>query len=258
MNWCDLFAHPPVRAEEDISCFGSETDGDWFDETDIAEWRGGRLAANWKKSTLLENPATRCLIERIVQDEPYVIDLACGPGMGLLPEVNQLCMGFPCMATDANLSVLRAWRHVLARQSNVTFAQCSLLALPFREGTVQAYSSYIGLSSTRSGQKGYDAAAAEVYRTLTPGGRFYTVESEWTDVPSILRLFEKMGQEPWTIFRQGHQSWRERFLAAGFRIVHEQLAEERILRPEDNDLGEAAARFGIPVGLRQTAFILQK
>lgn len=57
------------------------------------------------------------------------------------------------------------------------------------------------------------------------------------DVPTILALFEKMGQHPWNIFLQPQSTWRERFLRAGFTILEEAEAERILLRPEDNDLG---------------------
>ena len=145
-----LFARPPVEVVEGIPYFGRAEDGDCFDDADVAQWRGGRLAANWAKSDLLDNPATRLLVEGITADAPCVIDLACGPGLGFLPAVNQLSPGFPCMATDANPAVLREWRRFFAQRQieNIALAQCSLMALPFRDGTVQAFSSMIGLSST--------------------------------------------------------------------------------------------------------------
>ena len=84
MTWHDLYAQTPQRMEADIPVFGRERDGDCFDEADILEWRGGRLLSNWRRTDLLDNPAIRRLLESIVQDEDYAIDLACGPGMGLL------------------------------------------------------------------------------------------------------------------------------------------------------------------------------
>ena len=260
MNWSDLFVRDPLRMEGPIPVFGRENDGDYFDADDVAEWRGGRLISNWRDSKLLANPAIRRMLEQIVQDEAYAVDLACGPGMGLLPSLNQLKPGFAGLATDANLSVLQEWKHVLAGldAENIALAQCSLMALPFRENSVQAYTSMIGLSSTRGGEAGIMTALAEVWRTLTPGGKLYTVEAEWTDVPTILDLFDKMGQRPWDAFLQPQSTWHERFLRAGFTILREETAACIHLRPEDNDLGQAAAVHGVQVGQKRTAFILQK
>ena len=260
MNWAELYAREPLRQEGAIPVFGREQDGDFFEEADVAEWRGGRMLSNWTNAALLENQVIRRMLEVIVWDEEYAIDLACGPGMGLLPALNQLRSGFPGLATDANLAVLTEWRRVLdgLGENNIAMAQCSLMALPFRDASVRAYTSMIGLSSTRSGEEGVMTALAEVYRTLTPGGRLYTVEAEWTDVPTIIELFGMMGQQPWRIFLQQQSTWRERFLRAGFTIREKAEAERIQLRPEDNALGMAAAVHGVQVGQRRTAYILQK
>lgn len=260
MNWADLYADDPLRMEGQIPVFGLENDGDYFDADDIAEWRGGRLLSNWRDAKLLENPVIRRMLEQIVRDEAYAVDLACGPGMGLLPSLNQLKPGFAGLATDANLSVLLEWRRVLdgLDEENIALAQCSLMALPFRENTVRAYTSMIGLSSTRGGEEGIMTALSEVYRTLAPGGKLYTVEAEWTDVSAILDLFAKMGRRPWDIFLQPQCTWYERFIRAGFNILREEVAECTHLRPEDNDLGQAATAHGVQVGQKRTAFILQK
>lgn len=250
MIWSDLYVRIPLRTEDGIPVFGRENDGDCFDEADVAQWRAGRLLSNWTEQNLLGNPATRGVLETIIREEQYAVDLACGPGMGLLPALNQLRPGFPGLATDANLSVLQEWQHVLRSLGvgNIALAQCSLMALPFSDNTVRAYTSMIGVSSTRGGKAGVRTALAEIYRTLAPGGRFYTIEAEWTDIPAILRLFERMGQQPWAIFLQQQSTWRERFLRAGFTILAEAEAEHILLRPEDNELGEAAAVHGMQIG----------
>jgi len=260
MNWYGLYAQMPLRTEEGIVVFGREKDGDCFDESDIADWRNGRLLYNWTRQEYPDNPVIREMLETIIQEEDYAIDLACGPGMGLLPALSQLRPGFPGLATDANLLVLMEWQRVLHSLDveNIALAQCSLMALPFRSNAVRAYTSMIGLSSTRGGEAGIMTALAEIYRTLVPGGRLYAVEAEWSDVAAIFDLFDKMGQQPWAVFRETQCTWRERFIRAGFTILQEQDVERRILHPEDNELGAAAAIHGVEVGQRRTAYILQK
>lgn len=251
---------PPEKTEDGIPYYGGEADGDWFDQEDVMEWRTGRLRDNWESRRLLDNTAVRVLLDRIAAEESSLIDLAAGPGLGLLPPVIRLRGGFPCMATDANGTVLKEWRQYLLQRNvrHVSFIQCSLMDLPFADGTVQAFSSMIGLSSTRSGEDGYEKALQEVYRALKSGGKLYAVEAEWTNVPDILQLFERMNMPPWQVFLQRQISWRERFRAAGFTILYEKEAEYCPLRPDDNELGAAAAAYGVKVGLRRTAYILQK
>lgn len=128
----------------------------------------------------------------------------------------------------------------------------------FQDNSVPAFTSNIGLSSTRGGQADYDTAAKEIFRCLAPGGYLYTIESEWTDIPTILQVFEKMNRQPWNCFTEKQTSWHDRFLAAGFEIISEELSNCRYFTKDDNELGEASCRYGIPVDVKETAFILRK
>ncbi len=254
-------AKEPLDIKDGIYYFDSHNDGDYFDEEDAAEWDNGRLESNWKKQNFLKNPTTKKLIETIVANGKEVIDLACGPGMGLIPSVKQLDPAFHCTATDANAMVLEHWKKYLDwnfMTHGVGFAQLSVLDMPFQDGSVPSFSSNIGLSSVRGGQEDYDKAVKEVYRCLASGGYLYAIESEWMDVSAILHVFEKWGQEPWTCFTEEQKSWHDRFLAVGFEIISEEKVQHRFFTEEDNELGEASVKFGIPVGTKETAFVLKK
>ena len=251
----------PLDIKDGIYYFDAHDHGDYFDEEDAAEWDNGRLASNWKKQKFFENTTTKKLIETIVADGKEIIDLACGPGMGLIPSVKQLDPAFHCTATDASAMVLTYWMKYLDwnfMTHGVGFARFSVLDMPFKDGSVPAFSSYIGLSSTRGGEAGYDAAVKEVYRCLMPGGYLYAIESEWMDIPAILQVFELWGQEPWTCFTEERMSWHDRFVAAGFEIVSEEVVQNRIFTEKDNELGEMSVKFEIPVGTKETAFVLRK
>jgi len=254
-------AKEPLDIKDGIYYFDAHNHGDYFGEDDAAEWDNGRLECNWKKRKFLENPTTKKMIESIFANGKEVIDLACGPGMGLIPSVKQLDPAFYCTVTDANAMVLEHWKKYLDwnhMTHGVGFAQFSVLDMPFKDGSVPAFSSNIGLSSVRGGQEDYDKAVKEVYRCLESGGYLYAIESEWMDVAAILQVFEKWGQEPWTCFAEPQMSWHDRFLAAGFEVVSEEIVQNRIFTEEDNDLGEASVKFGIPVGTKETAFVLRK
>lgn len=256
-----LFLRRPDREENGIFYFDADCDADCFTETDIDDWRTVWFQNNWNRRTFLENPASRHLIHAITGAGSPVIELACGPGMGLLPSIKQIAPSFPCMATDANSLVVSEWKRYLdAKETydSLDFAQFSILDMPLKSGTVQAYSSFIGISSTRRGEPGYRLALSEIHRTLSDGGLLYTIENEWSDVPAILGLFEKMNQQPWTIFCEKQTSWQERFTESGFEIVSEQQYEYRRLRADDNELGKAAFEFGVDIGMNFTAYIVQK
>ena len=256
-----LFTNEPQKEGKGIYFFGNENDGDYFDKSDFDIWQNGVFSRNWRRKNFLENNAFRHLVEEIINNNDYVIDLACGPGMGFVPSVKQLNPMFPCMATDANPFVLSEWKNYLDSGKNydkLDFAQFSAFEIPIKSNTVQAYSSFIGISSTRGGENGYTAALSEIRRTLAEGGAFYALESEWTDIETILGLFDKMGQRPWDVFCEKQVSWHDRFVDNSFEIVYEEPFEYRSLKADDNELGEAAVRFGVDIGMKFTAFIVRK
>ena len=256
-----LFLRNPDRDENGIFYFNTDSDGDYFTDTDIRDWRTVWFQNNWKKRVLLENPASYHLISAIIEAGSPVIDLACGPGMGLLPSIKQIDSSFPCMATDANSLVVREWKRYLDDQENydaLDFAQFSALDMPIKSGTIQAYSSFIGISSTHRGDAGYRLALSEIHRTLSDEGRLYTIENEWSDIPAILDLFEKMNRQPWSVFGEKQISWHDRFIESGFEIVSEQQYEYRSLQGKDNELGKAALEFGVDIGMNLTAYIVKK
>ena len=99
----------PLNTIEGIHCFGNERDGDYFDEDDVLSWRDGRFQNAIDDSKLFDNNATRQMLYQLSK-ETNVIDLASGPGMGLIPSLLRINPSIPCMISDANLSLLREWK----------------------------------------------------------------------------------------------------------------------------------------------------
>ncbi len=256
-----LFDKVPQKQENGIYYFGNEDDGDYFEKSDVDIWKNGGFYRNWRYKSLINNNVSRHLLDEIIANHSYVIDLACGPGMGLVPSIKQLNPLFPCMVSDANPSVVKEWHHYLAKNetyNRIDFAQFSNFNIPIKSNSVQAYSSYIGISSTRRGENGYAAALSEVHRTLVKNGLLYTIENEWANIPAILDLFDKMHCKPWFVFDNKQISWHNRFIENGFEIVYEELLNYRNLRADDNELGAAAVKFGVDIGLKFTAYIIRK
>lgn len=256
-----LFIMAPQKEENEIYYFGNENDGDCFEKNDFDNWQNERFCQEWRTKRLLENNISRYLLDEIISNHKYTIDLACGPGMGFIPSIKQLAPLFPCMVSDANPFVLNEWQYYLKnneKYNKIDFAQFSVFNIPIKSNTVQAYSSFIGISSTRNGENGYAAALSEIHRTLAKNGLFYTIENEWTDVPAILSLFEKINQQPWSCFYERQISWHDRFIENGFEIVYEKLFEYRSLKADDNELGAAAAKLGVNIGMKFTAYIVRK
>ena len=76
-----LFTNEPQKEENGIYYFGNENDGDCFDKCDFDIWQNEVFSQNWRRKNFLENNAVRHLVEEIINNNDYVIDLACGPGM---------------------------------------------------------------------------------------------------------------------------------------------------------------------------------
>lgn len=209
----------------------------------------------------LNNVISKKLIEKIVEQEMPIIDIACGPGMGMIPSIKKLSPQHLCMATDANSLVIKEWKKYLDdchTYDNLDFAQFSIMNIPLKNNSVPAYSSNIGLSSTREGEEGKDKALSEIYRTLREGGYFYTIENEWDDIDKILEVFHAMNWKPWTEFLNAKRTWHDRFVEHGFEIVSEERMEYYKLTSKDNELGEAAEKLGMDIGVNTVAYILRK
>lgn len=256
-----LFDTPPQKEQEGIYLFGGENDGDCFDQADFDSWKDKIFCEKWREKMLLEKEASRYLLNQITSTNEYVIDLACGPGMGFIPSIKQINHSFPCLASDANPFVLWEWQEYLKSNEtyrSIDFAQFSAFNIPIKSNSVQAYSSYLGISSTRNGEAGYLAALSEIHRTLCENGLFYTIESEWTDVPLILEVFEKINRQPWPCFCEKQVPWHDRFVQTGFEVVFEEPFEYRRLEPSDNELGEAALKLGTDIGVNLKVYVVRK
>lgn len=72
-----------------IFYFNADDDRDYFTEKDINDWRTIWFQNNWNERKILENQASNHLISAIIEAGSPVIELACGPGMGLIPSIKQ-------------------------------------------------------------------------------------------------------------------------------------------------------------------------
>lgn len=108
-----IFSKNPDKEENGIFYFNANDDGDYFTENDVQDWKTIWFQNNWNKRNFLENPASHHLISAIIETGSPVIELACGPGMGLIPSIKQINPSFPCMATDASSLVISEWKHYL-------------------------------------------------------------------------------------------------------------------------------------------------
>ena len=138
MMFEECYSIRPVDIIGGIPCFGNECDGDFFDEDDFLLWRDKHFQNNIDSSKFIDNNATRQMIYELSK-ETSVIDLASGPGMGLIPALLRINPSIPCMISDANLSLLKEWKSFLAGKpayANIDFAQFSMMDIPFKDSSV--------------------------------------------------------------------------------------------------------------------------
>ena len=258
----DKFLVNPIKKQDNIYYFGNSEDADCFDSNHVKSWLDGVFERRWNDKRYINNSVSKYMIENIISQELPVIDIACGPGMGLIPAIMSMRNDTVCIANDASELVLNAWNEYVSKNektSNITFLQFSLLNNPLKNDSVDIYTSNLGIGSTRYGEEGYSKVLSELYRTLKPGGMIYTIEGEWIDKTAFLKLFEKMNQQPWDIFVKEGRSWNERFENAGFEIIYDELFEMHYMTdPDDFELAEAANRFGIKIGMEYHGYILKK
>lgn len=260
-NFLDIWNQTPLRCENNIKIFGKEDDGDYFSDDDVRGWHNKYFEENFYTDKLLLNNASRKLLDEITKNEESYIDFACGPGMGFVPSIKRLRPSLPCLAADANLTLLNEWRKWLDDNhigENIDFAQFSLFDIPFENSSIKACGGFLCISSTRFGNKGFDTALSEIYRILAPKGHLYVIENDWLNVPSILDVFEKTNIQPWTCFQEKQISWQQKFLDKGFEIISMEPYMTRILRGEDNELGKAAEKLGKKIQMQWNSFILEK
>ncbi|MGZ9585878.1 class I SAM-dependent methyltransferase [Paenibacillus marinisediminis] len=247
-----------------VPYFDSDREGDQFSQEDIDYWtKGGRFQRRWmEKDNKVETPhdVYHSLCQKAADLNLPIMDIACGPGMGLLPDIVAKNPDIPCLATDACSSLILHWHKFMIDNhiiSNISFASFDAANMPIRSNSVDVITSYIGFSSSlrsagADGMKGIH----EAYRVLTQGGYIFAIESAWQDRTALREVYRLWGRD--YRFNDHEMSWYEKFEKAGFRVLEEKPQLVRLLTPQDNDLGEAAAKFGIEIGLEYTAYVVQK
>lgn len=187
------------------------------------------------------------------------MEVACGPGLGLLPDIIAKNPDIKCLATDACSSLIFNWQRFFVDNkitSNVSFASFDATPMPIRSDSIDVITSNIGFSSLRSAGADGMMGVNEAYRVLKKGGYIFAIENAWKDRKALREVFKLWGMDYW--FNDNEMNWHDKFKKANFKILEENPQLFRLLTPQDNDLGEAASKFGIEIGLEFTAYILQK
>jgi len=245
------------------SFFGSEHEGDQFRDEDIELWTAGghfkRVWENRGSHNDFFNDIHHALTDEAAKLNLPVMEIACGPNMGLLPHIIAKNNSVQCLATDACPQVITNWQKFLAENSidtNISFASFNAANMPIRSNSVDIITSNIALSSLRYAGDDCVMGLNEIFRVLKPGGYIFALENEYEDMSLLNKVFELWGKENW--YKNNKLKWTERFEKAGFEIVYEKSHSKWKLRADDMDLGEAAAKHGIDINILYSVYKLKK
>lgn len=259
-----LFKREPIEKVSGDYYFGSDCDGDNFDNKDAELWLNGVFKDNWDAKLNVEDEMFKIfypdILDTFSENPSSFMEIACGPGMGLTPIILSKYPDTSCLATDACSLLIKSWRQYInsnLKEFNIDLASFSVMDIPIKDNSLDLVTSFIGISSTRAGEQGKFKALDEVYRVLKKGGRFITVENEWANFEDIQEVFRLWGRPVWTGMKE-ETSWHEKIDKSGFTIEKADKTFFRYLTRSDNDLGEQADKYGIKIGMKFTLLILRK
>jgi demethylmenaquinone methyltransferase / 2-methoxy-6-polyprenyl-1,4-benzoquinol methylase len=123
-------------------------------------------------------------------DKPFaLLDVAGGTGDVAFRAAKAAGSGFRATVCDINLDMLNVGRARAVKRhldDRVTFVEGNAEALAFPDRAFDGYTIAFGIRNVPR----IDAALAEAYRVLRPGGRFLCLEFSTVDVPGLDRLYD--------------------------------------------------------------------
>ena len=266
----DLFRGLFSRQPEKVICgdyyYGADADGDQFIEEDRDYWLGSRFRDNWQYKQH-ESPVHEEVfgeVRRLFSDvsAPF-LEIACGPGTGLAPIILGSNPKLGCLATDACSILIESWREYInmnLRDLNIGLSQFSVFDIPLIDGAFENVTSYIGVSSTRSGKEGQLKVLREIHRVLKDGGRFVAIESDgWKDIEAVKKVYASWDPPLWKPYSdEPGETWKDMFIKCGFEIESCDKSYYHKWEKSDNEFGRQSERVGIEIGDITTLYVLRK
>jgi Methylase involved in ubiquinone/menaquinone biosynthesis len=188
------------------------------------------------------------IINKIAHDNKPFLDIASCEGMGFVPFIVKKNPEIPCLVTDIDGHLIKCL-NIYAKKEladyNINFASFDNSDIPIKNESLDYITSNQGITS--SAQKpaagsannafqnsaGKEKIIAEVFRILKPGGYFITSELSREYVFNLQKLdnnYNKYGKL-FGIYTYNEiravaallkeDRWRDKFLAAGFRVKAE-------------------------------------
>jgi ubiquinone/menaquinone biosynthesis C-methylase UbiE len=257
-----ILSKRPVVFKDGIPYYGSEHEGDQFNEDDVHSWtKGGRFVRRWQNKGVKDeyrNMIYMDLCKKIESLNLPILDIASGPGLGLIPDIYSINQNIQVLATDGCPILVEKWNDFFKQNIgdiDIQFASFNVNDMPIHDDSVDVITSNRGFSSLRYAGADQMLGIKESYRILKSGGYVFTIENEFEDKSIIQKVFDLWGKENW--FKNDKSAWRERFEKAGFITEFEKIHFRRIEK-DDWELGEMATKFGLEIVVISKAFILKK
>lgn len=260
-----MMKYTPDYIEYGDYFFDTNGDGDNFDSVELEQWYENKgLIRRWNSSynreSIFAEKFGKQILEMYSKLQCPLVDVASGPGFGLVPLILSEYPDVECLASDASVTIIKLLRRFVdtdLKLTNISLGAFSLFDLPFQDNSIDLFTSFIGIGSTRNGESGWQNALENIYRKLKPGGYFIGIENEYLFNDDLIKAFELMGIPIW----EGiiHKStWTEKFIHAGFDIISNTDTMCVKLLKEDNELGYIAYENNLSVILNYTLYIIQK
>ncbi len=254
-----LFKKQPAEVIDGDYYFHADSHGDRFDESDADMWLNkGIFESKWSAGDELFTFFRNDICRAFSNNPAPFLEIACGPGMGLTPVILSQNPDIPVIAADASSMLIKALREFInknLRKYDISLASFNIMDMPFYDESFDVVTSFLGIGSTRAGEKGRTAALNEVYRVLKKDGCFIAVENKWTDFSRVKKVFDLWGQPVWNNIQE---SWTELFTNCGFTVEQRGKPFQRTLDKDDNELGMQADKFGIDIGVEYNLYVLRK
>ena len=261
----EILQKEPIYVKKGIPFYGSEKEGDQFRDEDIKAWTtGGHFKRRWRDRGMtndFRNAVYMDLCKKAADLNLPIMDIACGPNLGLLPDIYYFNKNIKAVAVDGCPTLVEKWREFFdeyAPETDVSFISCNVADMPIKDNAIDVMTSNIGFGSLRYAGANNMKGINEAYRVLKPGGLVFTVENEFEDRAVVQRIFDLWGKENW--FKHDDLTWHERFEQAGLTIEQEEFLYTSTSKGgEQNwELAEKATQFGLEIVQNSHAYVLRK
>lgn len=229
---------------------------EWHDGLE-AHKLGGWVKGAWDKREERLADATRRLLSDIALEAgPARVDIATGPGGGLVPCVLAIDPTASIMGTDVEIRTVMAWAAHLQSAGiapNAFFACFDACRMPFADSCLDVVCSYDGFTNIPF----HNLALTEAFRVLRPGGLLIMKEEQASG--GARDLIELVGGPDVAKAVPGLTGgWTSLLRSLGFYVAREIVGGTRTLDPGESGLAAKAAKMGIRIEVEARSIVARK